>query len=58
MHAYVCINFHFNYVKWIAKSNKNIGEKDDIIPIKLLLERSRNSRDVKFSKTDGISPET
>ena len=51
-------NFHFNYIKWIAKSDKNMGEKSDIIPVKLLKERSRNSRDVKFSITDGISPET
>ena len=51
-------NFHFNYIKWIAKSDKNMGEKSDIIPVKLLLERSRYSRDVKFPIIDEILPET
>ena len=35
-----------------------MGEKSDIIPVKLLLERSRYSRDVKFPIIDGILPET
>ena len=50
-------NFHFNYIKWIAKLDKN-ERKHEIIPVKLLKERSRSSRDVNFSITDGISPET
>ena len=51
------IDFHFNYIKWIAKSIKN-EEKDDIIPVKLLLKRSSSFRDVRLPITDGILPET
>ena len=50
------IDFHFNYIKWIAKSFKN-EEKYDIIPVKLLLEKSSFLRDVKLPITDGILPE-
>ena len=51
------IDFPFNYIKWIAKSVKKRG-KNDIIPVKLLSERSSSFRDVRLPITDGILPET
>ena len=50
-------DFSFNYIKWITKSIKN-GGKNDIIPVKLLEEKSSSSRDVKFPINDEILLET
>ena len=51
-------DFHFNYIKWIAKSVKKWREKNYIIPLKLFTKRSSTLRDVRFSIMDEISLET